>query len=394
MRQSTKFWVSTCAVASVIVMEAMFSVQATPPSHGIDLRRAQDVFEFKSGVIVDSKNLAVYLMKPDDGIDAVNLSSGKLMWSSKSASKPLLLDGRLLLALSESAEPDNRLCLSVLDTQDKGKLLHQSIVHLPENVRVRIDNGLGTSFAATARLEEGEAIVSWRYSRQLITGAAIPVDTNGTDVDGTVRIDLKTGHAVSVSKGEVSQPAEIRLPKRVRRLVESGKLEGPMWQAGNVLAAVTRTIRNGEQSTILKRWTTKNGRAIPETVLSRDDFIYRYASPDGRYLLTSKPSDSAEPGWIWRIYSIETGAVVAEVRNALPAAWFFLTPTRLVYELEPEGRNINGSKVIDRPLRLHAVDLKTNKALWERPYRDTAFRGPYPAGRPSDKAPPIQLPTP
>jgi hypothetical protein len=317
-------------------------------------------------------------MNPKGGIDAVDLSSGKLLWSTTNAAKPLLLHGRRLVAQAESAAPGNRLRIVVLDAQDAGKRLLETTVQLPKEIQVAIDDGLGTTFRTGARLHEDKVIVSWQYSKQHIGGAPPGPNAKVRVTAGAVRIDLKTGHADTLRPDQVASTPETQLPDNVARLIKLGTLPGPLWQVGNVLAAIERTSDEGGQRSILRRWHSETGRPMPEVVLFDAELTFRYTSADGRYLLASKRLDSAKPHWVWRIYSLETGEQVAEVRHASPAAWFFITASSLIYEAPPTGRISNGELVVDQPLRLRAINLETSAELWERPFRDTAYRGPYP----------------
>lgn len=161
-------------------------------------------------------------------------------------------------------------------------------------------------------------------------------------------------------------------------MVTLGTISGPLWQVGDVLAAIRRTSGKGRERTILRRWHRETGHPLPEVVLFRRELTFRYVSADSRHLLASTRLDSAGPVWSWRIYSLETGKHVAQVQIPSPAAWFFMTPSSLVHEAPPTGRTLESRVVVEQRLRLRAIDLKTSDELWEWPFRYTAYRGPYP----------------
>ena len=378
MRQSSRFLLCACIVAVLLLIKINATGWATPQSKGFEVRKVTDIFEFRTGVIVDSNQSTVYLMNLLRGIDAVDLSSGELLWSTTNAAKPLLLyDGRLV-AQAEPATPSNRLRIVVLDAKDAGKLLLEPNVQLPKDIQVAIDDGLGTTFRTSARLHEDKVIVSWQYSNQHISGAPPGPTAKVSVTAGTIQIDLKTGNTDSLKSEEVPPIPDTQLPDNVAQLIKLGTLPGPLWQVGNVLATIDRIKDKGGQRTILRRWRRETGQPLPEVVLFGEELTYRYTSADGRYLLASKPLDSAEPHWSWRIFSLETGEQVAEVRNAFPATWFFITASSLILEVPPTGRISNGEMVIDQPLRLRAINRETSNQLWEWPLRDTTYRGPYP----------------
>ena len=342
------------------------------------MRKVTNIFQFRPGVIVNSNQSIVYLMNLQRGIDAVDLSSGKLLWSTTNGAKPLLLDGRRLVAQAEFAAPTNRLRVVVLDVQDTGKLLLETIVQLPKNVKVAIDDALGTTFHTSARLDEDKVVVSWQYSEQPISGAQHGPNANVRVTAGAMRIDLKTGHTDTPTADLIALNPETQLPDNVARLIKLGTLPGPLWQVGNVLAAIERTSVKGKQRAVLRRWDSDSGQPMPEVVLFDGELTFRYTSADGRHLLASKRLDSATTHWVWRIYSLETGMQVAEVRNASPAAWFFITASTLIFEVPPTGEISNTGVVIDQPFRLRAIKLATSNELWEWAFRDTTYRGPLP----------------
>jgi hypothetical protein len=362
----------------LLLIEVNATGWATPQAKGIEMHKVTNIFEFRAGVIVDSNQSTVYLMNLQRGIDAVDLSSGKLLWSTTKAAKPLLLHGDRLVAQTESAASSNLLRIVVLNPQEAGELLLEATVQLPEDVQVAITDGLDTTFRTSARLHKNDVIVLWRFSKQDISGAPPGPDAKVRVTAGAVRIDLATGNTDSLQSEEVPPTPDIRLPDTVAQLVTLGTVPGTLWQVGNVVAAIIRTSGKGGARTVLRRWHSETGEPLPEVVLFGGELTYRYISADGRHLLASRPLDSARVVWDWRIYSLETGEHVAQVQNASPAAWFFINASSLIHEAPPTARIINGRSVMDQSLRLRAIDLKTSDELWEWPFRDTAYRGPYP----------------
>jgi hypothetical protein len=61
-------------------------------------------FGLAQGVIVNGKGSVVYLMNPEGGIDAVNLSGGAVLATTTRGAKPLLLYGDALLAQAEGKD--------------------------------------------------------------------------------------------------------------------------------------------------------------------------------------------------------------------------------------------------------------------------------------------------
>src|SRR5262245_41611602 len=67
--------------------------------------------EFDQGIIVDPVRSVVYIMSPEQKIDAVNLLTGEVISTSTSGAKPLLLHNELLLA--QTAEKDRAHVLGI-----------------------------------------------------------------------------------------------------------------------------------------------------------------------------------------------------------------------------------------------------------------------------------------
>jgi hypothetical protein len=320
-------------------------------------------------------------MKPAGGVDAVDLSAGKLLWTTTGAAKPLLLAGGRLVAQAESAVADNRLRLVVLDAKGGGEELLEATVPLPEDVSVAVDDGLGTTFRTTARLREGRAVVSWRYSRQEVSGARTGPDDGVRVTAGAVGMDLETGYAEPLAPEQLAPVPEGQVPDRVARSIEPGSLRGPLWQIEATLAGIERRRGDRGWHTVLRRWQADTGQALPEAVLFGDELTFRYASANGAHLLASQRLRPPGAGWAWKIYSQETGEQVAEVRQPSPAAWFFLAGPSLFFEAPPTARPSEPGRFVDPSFKLRAIRLTNGEVLWEWPYRDTAYRGAYPPTR-------------
>src|SRR5271166_3071297 len=61
-----------------------------------------DLFQLRPGVIVDAGQGVVFVMNPNRGIDSRDLSSGRVLWSTTIAAKPLLAFDDRLVAQAEA----------------------------------------------------------------------------------------------------------------------------------------------------------------------------------------------------------------------------------------------------------------------------------------------------
>jgi hypothetical protein len=346
----------------------------------------QNNFEFRPGVIVDLDGHTAYLMNSQGGIDAINFSSGTLVWRSAKAAKPLFLCDKLLIAQGDSFDRGNILRIAALNTNDVDHPVFEAAIELPDKVLTSIVDGLGTSFHVSTHTYMNDLLVSWKFYRQIITGVAPDKDSKIFDYEavGDVRIDLKTGHVDSLGPDEKPPLYEPRLPEKLQRLIDQGLVPSSLCRAGNILAAIKRVNDKGESRVTLMRWGGETGETLPEVPLFGPEFTFRYFSADCRHVLASrviKSDNVAETAYLWSIYSVETGTFVTEVRNPMPAAWFFIWQSCLIHETRPYERFVDG-KWIQEPLKLQAIDFKTGHRGWEWPFRNTSYQGSYPPKSP------------
>jgi hypothetical protein len=327
-------------------------------------------FQLRPGVIVDAGRGVVFVMNQDRGIDADDLSSGRLLWSTTIAAKPLLAFDDRLVAQAE-AHNAGTLPIVVLNARTGGDPVFGAAVPLPVGVSAFIDDQLGTQFSVTARTEPAALFVSWRSTRTVISGVYRPGAPQTQESRGAAQIDLKTGQVHSLKANELVESRD-QWPVTVQHLLESRALQAPPWRAGGfVVAAESRGDR-----IVLGRWDGASGQVLSGIELE-PGFSIVFASGDDRLILTRKPI-GADPatGWQnyeWAIYSLETGQQVAKIRMLISAAPFFIWHSILVYESRPYGRRINGAWT-EEPLELRAVDLKTGAEAWKIRLRDTVYR--------------------
>jgi hypothetical protein len=318
-------------------------------------------------------------MNPRDGIDAVDLASGRSLWSTTRASKPVILEGDLLLAQADAPGKGNTLRLVGLDVAKAGQVTFEADVELPEGVGVSIADGLGTSFRVAAWTHGNAIVLSWKFS-ELYVGGPPPKDTGGLarTVTGAVKIEPKAGQARPLGPDETPAPPAPKAPAKI----VAGAPAGQLWNTGTVVATTKRVPANGKSGTALARWNCATGEALPDVALFGAEYTQRYPSADQHHLLASKADRAAALPWHWLIFSIESGSRVAEVHMDSAGAPFYVWRNMLVYESPPEQRVVAGKR-IDEPLRLRALDLGSGRELWTWPIRDTAYRGPYPPRRSS-----------
>jgi outer membrane protein assembly factor BamB len=161
------------------------------------------------GGVTDAAGAIGYLTVPGgDGLVAVDLETGKVLWQTKDANQALVVDGNRLVARSGR---DNRLRVVVLDTTAKGKrLLETEPLELPawaEVARPWTYQNRSQTFAVGGRIVKGNLELNWSAYKSYFSGAASSAGKKDT-ASGRARVDLETGKIEVLPAVKVEGPAE------------------------------------------------------------------------------------------------------------------------------------------------------------------------------------------
>jgi hypothetical protein len=329
-------------------------------------------FLLRRGAIADPPRGAAYVSKPNGGIDAVDLDSGRTLWTSGDAALPLGVgDGLLVAQFEEKPQATARLRIVVLDVADGGKL-NEASIPLPAGVRGLVADERGRSFRATAEREGAHFLVSWYYQESLIRGAAPqPGQQTVRRFAGSARVHPQTGKVVASDGGEVSEA-----PGRWKT---HGSPPGPPWRSGKV-SARTEGGRGGPLT--LKRTDVSSGRSLPDQAVSKAS-ITSIPSADQHHLLSSERVGEGgpdSPEYRWTIFALDTAERTTELRRDVSAAPFFVFSDSVILESAAHGYR-RGDVRVDEPLEIQAIRLSTGVAKWEVELRDLAYHGRRPPTR-------------
>lgn len=137
------------------------------------------------------------------GIDALDLATGKVLWSSKEANRPLFATDIRLFAQRGAT-------IHVLHTAENGKpVLEAKPLGFP--AWVSVDVAYGRSFRSSVRVEGKTMWLSWEARAFYAGGAPPPPKLEKAarkEAAGVVRVDLDTGKvesldAENIAAGEV-----------------------------------------------------------------------------------------------------------------------------------------------------------------------------------------------
>jgi len=369
-----------------IVLLVLTTAAARPACNTVPANAGDGTFEFRPGILVDTDKGVCYLMNNHEGIDALNLLSGEALWTTTIAQKPLIVLETTLVAQAKPGGNAGILRLVFLDTDNDGADYRQVDIDLPEGVRAAVDDGPGTNFRVEAWATQGGFTVKWDYSAAPVRGALQDPTKVRSEVrrwEGAARVDLETGEVSPADPDKAPERPVLPEPAGWSRLEASGSLLSPLWHSGDICAAAARIGQNGSERTVLKRWRAATGDSLPDVTLFSNGYTIQYPSADFKYLLASRRTRTAPPpqSYDWLIFSMATGARIAELQQDIPAAWFFINGPLLIYDVPRRTRSVDGAQ-IEEPPELRALDLQTGDEQWIRPVRDTAYRGSLPPGTP------------
>lgn len=306
------------------------------------------VVQLRPGVVVDTAQRRAFIMSPDGGIDAVSLTTGEVVWSTKAASRPLGLVDQRLIGQGDPAGAESRFEIVMLDARTGGKAI-QRLGAFPKEV-VASARAFGGDLTAVAHTVEGNTIVSWEFQEQPLQG-----------------IRPGTGSRLAPAKGRTPSPAPPVPEKRIR----SGAF------LLNLSTGATSTVDGpGPGADRLQE--------MPRPLLIAEERLpglpeLQVLSADGRHVQVSrKINDDREwDKYILAIYDRRTGERVGELKSHLSHVPFLVTDSTVIYETPAFLRQTEGSLVTE-PLKIRTVDLKTGRELWSREVRDTTYRGTLP----------------
>jgi hypothetical protein len=141
------------------------------------------------------------------GIDALDLASGKLQWTTKEANRPLLASADRVFAHMDIAGKPNQFRIVILDSSKDGKrVLETEPIALPGWVSVVVD--YGRTYQSSARLDGGDLYVAWE-ARAFYAGGARPTPeiekAARMNASGVVRIDIATGKVTALEQDKIKE---------------------------------------------------------------------------------------------------------------------------------------------------------------------------------------------
>ncbi len=327
------------AVALLLVMLAAGPLSA---------QEAEQSFELQPGMVVDRTVDRIYTMDERGGITALDMDTGKLVWHTEEAQKPLHVAEGLLIAQADPDEEENAMRIVALDKKS-GALLFANSQPVPEGVRPAVTETLDGNFFTAVSAEDADAIVRWRFVERPLGGlppqkrrsglprraaaVAAAEDDQEEDESGAFRLNLSSGAMSVIDPAMLPKLPPPQAPG-VRMATEKFRIAadfgGPQFLSADGQHIMVSDRRNGQRF--------------------------------NRYLLAIFDRDATPLG---------------ELPSATSVVPFFVSDSQIIFTAGPSVRR-EGGKLVAEGLQLRSADLKTGKPIWSRPIRDTKYRGPLP----------------
>lgn len=303
------------------------------------------------GAVVDAARGIAYVAQPQGGIEALDLATGKAVWHSAAAARPLaLVDGKLLAQDEPGA--GGALRVATLDAAT-GAEKARTELPLPAGLAASVTDTLRGTFRARAAAlsgasgEQGSIVLAWTatvapplrgflapdLARAPIDGPApaAPAAKAGGFRRGAARFDPVTGRLVPVAEPEIA----------------------------GLAAAIDRNLAPAGP-------TEAGAAGIPA-----------FASIDGLHALASERVAGSLHTYRWSISDRAAGTVIAVLDMPVSLAPFVVADGKVIYLAQPSMRREDGV-TLRQPLRLRALDLATGGEVWQAVVRDSVYRGPIP----------------
>ena len=315
-----------------------------------------------------------YVANTNNGIDAINLNDGKILWTSSEASYPLIATRHWLTAQKFLPRQSNAFQIAKLNTERKGSLilLSEPIV-FPDWVSVQPTNDEDFSFQVYATTDD--LFLDWQAHSRYRGGANPPshiLQQSTRERRGNVRVNLKSGNVEMLPSTE-----RTTAPQKDASLEE--QFGSGWWIAGQNLAVLVWEESQGEQVLQLRTRRRVPNRRVENVVeLARGKALVSFVTPDGCYILVHpdvpKHSHQKQPWWI---FSAETGHLLAKLNYEFGTQIASIINSKIYYLVHEEADSTVQEVTFLRSV-LKSKDLSTGKLLWEYILQEESTRNPPP----------------
>ena len=286
----------------------------------------------------------------EGGIDSIDLRTGKVNWTTSSASVPIFVNASYLMSFKYINE--HVIQIVKIDIQTGHSLMVSEPLTFPEGIKVAPTRDQAFDF----QVEPGHGTVDLRWwGRSNYDGGAPPppdvVQQWQKQLGGIFKVDLATGKVRSEVNENPSNPS--RPPQSPLT-----SFENVSWKLDDQIVTLSsQRDTNGQALFIKPAKVIAQVRSRPIKLLGGSNLIVD-VTEDGLFVLV-RAKDSPHP--IWQLFSAETGRKVGAVPYDSGAQQACVMNGQLFY-LTAQTRN----NLKDRVVTLKAVDVRSGQTLWSR----------------------------
>jgi hypothetical protein len=317
-----------------------------------------------------------YVANATNGVNAIELKTGRVLWTNADAAVPLLAEKNVLYALTSDEKPRT---VRVVSIDASGNVVFRSDeIVLPHDGRV---------FRRVA-LDGRTLWLEWESFNAPNPGPRMSDEYNRS-IGGAARVDLDSGGTQMVEANAVPRPAQVQWPAEALNLTlwtdSLGKAEP--WLAGDRIAALELKVDNDGLSMLLRTWNAANGAALKtKSLLERapaGGYTIPHVSLDRLHVIVllcnDRERDGRPPGAVcnWRIYKVASGSLVGELEFERGTETPFAVhdgAALYVRQTEQPVPASEGKAGMTLPRTLKAVQCKSRKIRWEHAVKATAMR--------------------
>jgi hypothetical protein len=326
------------------------------------------------GGIADARAHVGFIVDDAGQLAALDLDTGKPVWTSTAATQPLATvtrnDSRLVAALVVDAQAPARPRIAILDAATGALVRTSDPIVLPDWASAA--RAGGQSFSIRALASTDPLVLEWHATRGWWGGVQPPRDYRGNAARARVALELSSGAVRGVATRPVDLPDALR---GLKSAPVAWVFADELWStapivSGAAVAVLDRVFEGvpagsarpgevGYEHWAMRRWERTSGRALPTVALLRGRNVITSLTPDGRELVQQDGSalDALPPEQrLYWVYSVETGALLAKIPHDHAAA----------AEVDAIGRQGFVEVADEHGPQLVAYDLRTGARVWVR----------------------------